>query len=163
MKLYPWPNNAPGNFGLLHIGDPGNFSGAGGTPRLADQIENGITQQDLIDFHGQPVIDVYNSDGQAQSYDIDADSGLKAALEEAILTRLGQVVGFFIHDAVAGQGTTTMYHIVRIQFARVMEVELQTGDKRIYVQPTPYIGDDIGTGKGGSSTDGLIGNLRLVR
>ena len=163
LKLYPWGGETAGNFGLLHIGDPGNFSGAGGTPRLADQIENGITQQDLIDFHGEPVIDVYNADGAAQSYDIDGDTGLKTALEEALLTRMGQVVGFFIHDTVAGTGTTSMYHIVRIQFARVMEVELQTGEKRVFVQPTTYIGDDIGTGSGGSSTDGLIGNLRLVR
>ena len=56
-----------------------------------------------------------------------------------------------------------MYHVVRIQFGRVMEVELQTGVKRVYIQPTPYMSDDIGTSAGGASTDGLIGDPRLVR
>jgi Flp pilus assembly protein TadG len=168
-KLYPHPAQ-PGNFGLVHIGDAGDFSGSGGANRLSGQIEDGISQDDLTDFHGDPFIDLFDGGGDVQGYTIDGDSGFVASLEDEMLARKGQVIAFFVHDSTVSQGTLANYHVVGIRFARIMDVRLTGGpNAAIWIQEEAFTGDEIsgdgpppGDGTGGS-TNLEVAHLRLVQ
>jgi Flp pilus assembly protein TadG len=164
-QLYPW-DSVPGNFGLLHVGDPTDFSGVGGANRLAGQITDGIRQDDLVDFNGEPFLDIYNNDGSPADYTMDGDTGLSAGLKDEIEARVGQVVGFFVHDSVSAQGTLGSYHVIGMRFARLMEVDLQGGQKAIWIQPEPFVGDEISDegpdGGADPTTSMMVASLRLV-
>ena len=153
-----------GNFGILHVG-----SGSLGASTIIAQIREGISRQDFIDLTGEPMIKFYNQvSGEpvvydAVTYDIEGDPGMKVALKDAMEEKIGQKVGFFVHSNVAGQGSNAVFTVVRMEFGRVMQVDLVGGDKAIVIQPVPHYGPDILTSPYVPSTNRLIGSLELVR
>ncbi len=157
-------NDGAGNFGVLHIG-----SGSLGTSTIVNQIENGISADDLIDMTGEPMIKFYDQVSAepvtygAVSYDILGDPGMKTGMENAMQAKVGKVVGFFIHDGVVETGSNATFNIVGMRFGRVMSVSLHGGEKAIIIQPVAYYGPDILTSPHAPPTDRLIGILQLVR
>lgn len=157
-------NDGAGNFGVLHIG-----SGSLGTSTIVNQIENGISADDLIDMTGEPMIKFFNQVSaepvvySAVSYDILGDPGLKTGMENAMQAKVGKVIGFFIHDGVVQTGSNATFNIVGMRFGRVMSIELHGEDKAIVIQPVPYYGPDILTSPHVPSTGRLLGTLQLVR
>ncbi len=89
-----------GNFGLLNIG-------SGDT---VEQITNGISEEDFVDMTGEPMIKFYDEVAggpvmyESLCYDVAGDPGIKAFMKNALMQRIGQVVGFFLYDNVAGAG-----------------------------------------------------------
>ncbi len=152
-----------GNFGILHIG-PGS-----GTSTIVDQINNGISADDFTDLTGEPMIKFYHQISSepviydAVSYDILGDPGMKAGMENAVEAKIGQVVGIFLYGSVSGTGANTVFGITGLRFVRIMSVDLHGGEKAIIIQPVPYYGPDIRTSPYVPSTNGLTGNLYLVR
>ena len=172
VKLFPeklkddeTPDGA-GNFGIVHIG-PGN--GALGTSVIVNQIENGISGNDLTSMTGEPMIKFYHQvSGEpvvfdTVTYDILADPGLKVGLKDAMEAKIGKTIGFFLHTTVTGTGANTVFHVVGMRFGRVMKVDLLGGGKAIVIQPAPYYGQEILTSPHVPSTDRTIGRLELVR
>jgi hypothetical protein len=159
VNIYP-ANLAPGNFGLLNIG-----VGNQGTPALADHIENGVPPEHVENEIGTSELTFYDDDGYATTYNITGNPGLKASLESAIQTRIGDVVGILVHDQVSGSGANTVYRITGIRFARVMNVKLQGSSKsrRLWLQPVSYSGAGVVTSTGAPSSGGAAGKLVLVR
>ncbi|NIA06030.1 MAG: hypothetical protein GWP14_00065 [Actinobacteria bacterium] len=152
-------NNGAGNFGILHIG-----SGSLGVPTLRDQIRNGISQDDFTDLTGEPMVKFYDYDsGNAVSYGINGNPGIKAGIESAIQEKVGQVVGFFLHDSVSGTGSNATFNVIAMRFGRVMAVNLNGKNKAIIIQPVPYYSSGVLTSPNAPSTDRLIGTLELVR
>ena len=154
-------NDGAGNFGIL------SFGSGNGVPPIRDQITNGISKDDFNDVTGEPLIKFYDYDsGDAVSYYITGEPGVKAGLKDAIDAKVGQVIGFFLHDGVSGTGANTVFHVVGMRFGRVMEVDL-TGNantgKAIIIQPVPFYGSGILTSPNAPSTDQLIAKLQLVR
>ena len=165
-KVFEEGEEGAGNFGIVHIG-PGE--GALGTSVIVEQINNGISGDDLVSLTGKPMIDFYHQvSGEpvvydAVSYDILANPGLAVGLKDAMEAKIGKVVGFFLHNAVSEEGANTVFHIVGMRFGRVMEVDILGGGKAIVIQPAPYYGPEIITSPYVDSTDRTIGRLELVR
>ena len=155
-------NSGAGNFGIIEIGEGGN-----GVPPLREQIRNGISQDDFVDLTGEPMIKFHDYDsGTPVSYYITGEPGVKAGIKDAVEEKVGQVIGFFLHDSVSGTGANTVFHVVGMRFGLVMDVDL-TGnantEKAIIIQPVPYYGQGILTSPNAPTTDKLIANLELVR
>jgi hypothetical protein len=152
-------NDGAGNFGILHIGSGGN-----GVPPLRDQIRSGISQDDFVDLTREPMIKFYDYDsGDEVSYEIEGNPGIKAGMEDALEEKVGQVVGFFVHDSISRSGSNAVYHVVAMRFGRVMDVNIRGNGKAIMIQPLPFYGSGVLTSPNAPSTDKLIANLQLVR
>ena len=162
VKLFPDKGQAPGNFGILHIG-----SGSLGVPTIREQIRNGISQDDFVDLTGEPKVKFYGYDsGSPVSYQISGDPGIKAGLKDAIEEKIGHEVGFFLHSSVVKSGSNAVYTVVAMRFGRVMNADLSgsvRSGKAIIIQPVPHYGRGVLTSPNAPSTDKLIGCLELVR
>ena len=158
INLFPH-GMAPGNFGLLNIGTPNM-----GTPALINHIENGVPPEDFETEVGSPVL-IFSDDGNPVTYSITGNTGLVAALAPSIETRVGQVVGFFLHNSYAGEGANTVYTITNMRFGRLMDVRLTGGltQKRLWIQPASYVGSDVIIDRNAPSSGGLLGRIVLAR
>ena len=58
--------------------------------------------------------------------------------------RIGDVVGIFLHDSCIGEGTNAEYNIIDLVYGRVMEVDLNGGDKAVILQPEDLSADNGG-------------------
>ena len=159
VNIYP-TNLAPGNFGLLNIG-----VGNQGTPALQDHIENGVPPEHVENEIGTSELTFYDSDGQPETYNITGNPGLKASLEKAIQERIGDIVAIPVHDQVTGNGANSVYRIIEIRFARVMDVKLQGSSKSqgLWLQPVSYSGAGVIISAGAPSSGGAAGKIVLVR
>ncbi|NLX04426.1 MAG: hypothetical protein GXY33_04700 [Phycisphaerae bacterium] len=148
-------NAGAGTFGILNINVGNN-----GASTVADQIRNGVTGEDLTSEFGTDTIVFYTEAGfedehavegvpiVSVGYDIEGNPGLMASLKDDFEYRLGDVIGFFVHDAIDETGSNTLFNITDMQFGRLVHVNL-TGapqNKVIVVQPTVYVGEEIVTG-----------------
>lgn len=159
IKLYPY-DSAPGNFGLLNIGTPNQ-----GVPALRDHIENGVPPEDFEAEVGTVVLIFYDDDGDAITYQITGDPGLKVSLQSSIETQVGKVVGFFLHNAVTDNGANTTYTITELRFGRLMEVRLQgpSSQRGLWVQPVSFWGSGVNVSANAPSSGGLVGRMVLAR
>jgi glycosyltransferase involved in cell wall biosynthesis len=95
---------------------------------------------------------------------VSGNPGLSSGLSSYLEERLGDVIGFFVHDAVSDNGANVEFRIVGIRFGRLMEVDIR-GDpdqKRVVVQPVTYSGPGVQTSPGAGSTGGLVFTMRLI-
>jgi hypothetical protein len=159
INLYPF-NVAPGNFGLLNIGSPNQ-----GVPALQDQIENGVSSDDMESETGASELVFYDEDGSPITYDITGSPGLKTALEGTIADRIGDVVAFFLHEGTAQQGANAVYTISSVRFGRIMDIELNgpPAGRGLWIQPVSYNGGGVIISDSAPSSNGLVGRLVLAR
>ncbi len=168
VKLYPYKLSGSettqeefegsGNFGILNIGVENQ-----GQPPVAEQIEASVTADDLEAEVGARTLEFYDNDGNSQSYNMTGNPGLKASLNSPLESRVGDVVGFFVHTDVTLNGSNAEYKIVGIRFGRLMDVRLNGKDKYLIVQPVLYSGPDIITDPDAPSTDLEVSRLLLAR
>lgn len=165
IKLFPYKESGgadgvgSGNFGLVSVNNPNN-----GTPGLDMQIRNGVTAADLEAETGSSDVPFVDDAGAPVTYQMGGTPGMKTALQAAVESRVGDVIGFFLYSTLTGVGANTTYTITSMRFGRVMAVNL-TGnpdDRTIVIQPTVYSGDDILVDGDAVSTNGLVGTLGLV-
>ena len=149
-------NGVPGNYGLLNVG-----SGGLGVPTLRRQIIDGITSDDLVSVTGEPMFRLFDENGAGRTYQVGGDPGVKAGIEGAIESRLGDVIGFFLYDCLTVQGSNAEYRIVGIAFGRVLEVDLRGNNKRITIQPAAYTGTTVMTDPVPPTV--IAGRVKLVR
>lgn len=129
INLYPQGTGAPGNRGTINIGSlNGN---CGGTNRLGNQVRNGLTSDDLINYGGELKL---NADGQLF---LPGDPGISAGVKADLEAIKGQPRIIPIFDSVSGNGSNAQYVIVEFAGVRVMEVKLtgSMSSKRVIVQP----------------------------
>ena len=150
-------DDAAGNYGLLNIGN-----GSVGASTLKRQILNGVTGDDLTGITGEPMISLYDRNGGGQTYQVGGSPGIKAGVESAVEARLGDVIGFFLYECLAGNGANAQYDIVGIAFGRILEVELSGNDKRIVIQPETYTGTGVVT-DASAAPSAVAGRVMLVR
>ena len=157
VKLYPH-NSAPGNFGLLNIGTPNQ-----GTPALRNHIENGVPPEDFEAEVGTSVLTFYDDNGNPITNEMTGNPGMKASLESSLETRLGQVVGVFLHNNTSGAGANTVYTITQLRFGRLMHAKLKSGQKAVWMQPTSFTGSSVILSEKAPSSGGMVGMLVLAR
>jgi len=148
ISIYPEKQNlfteersdGAGNFGILGTGDINV-----GASTIADRIRNGLNGEDIISMVGKPEITFFTDDGSPVAHDLDGSPGLMTSLKDDLELRIGDVIGFFIHEKVVIGGSNAQFTVTEIQFARVMLVQLTGSPQRkiLVVQPAPYIGQDI--------------------
>lgn len=159
INIFPGAN-APGNFGLLNIGSPNQ-----GNPALALQIENGVTSADMEAEIGTSDVTFYDGAGNPTTYQMTGSPGMKNGLIPSFELQVGEVISFYLHNAVVQQGQNATYTISGMQFGRLMNVNL-TGPpsgRGIWIQPLIYSGSDVLTAASAPSSNGMVGKIVLVR
>lgn len=149
-----------GNFGLLNIGNPNQ-----GVPLIEDQIIDGVTADNLEAEVGTNTLTFFDEDGDEKTYDITGSPGMKVGVEDAVEERIGDIVGFFVHDQVTDGGANCTYRVVGIRFGRLLHIDL-TGnpdDKAIIIQPVIFNAPNILTNPNAAPSGGQVGRLSLVR
>ena len=86
---------------------------------------------------------------------------MKSALKATLEREVGQVIGFFLHNAVAGTGANSVYTITNLRFGRLMGVVLtgNPANRGVWVQPVVYAGNDLRIDENAPSTNGLLGSV----
>jgi len=151
-----------GDFGLLNIG-PENQ----GVPELAEQIRNGINEENIVGAFGSPEIRFYDDNGSPITHVLDGTPGVKNSLiqlEDDFRSRLGDVIGFFVHTDVTESGANAQYDVVGMQFGRIMNLNARGGlnSKAVVIQPAAYVGREVLTDEGYSIHD-TGARIRLIR
>ncbi|MCH8806227.1 MAG: hypothetical protein IH986_09085 [Planctomycetes bacterium] len=172
-RIFPWKwkdkeleslgvdtGGAPGNYGALEIG-----SSDGSSSVLIEQITNGVSLSDVSIEFGGTDIDFQDSDGNPTSFGVSGQPGNHNSIEDALLARVGDVVAFFVHESVSGNGSNAVYKITGIRFGRIMHVDLggNAEDNGVYIQPVVYTDQSIWVTNSAQSTSGTVGRVRLVQ
>ena len=150
-------DDGAGNFGLL------NIDGSGNAVQVGAQIRDNISPSELTNEFGTSQIVYYDEGGGAITYSIKGTTGLKASIEFDLEQRVGQVIGFFVHDSVSGNGSNAVFNNVGVRFGRLMDVELNGKDKWVVVQPVVYTSDAVIVGDGAPSSEGMVVDIQLVQ
>jgi len=159
-----------GNFGILNFGVHNV-----GASTVEDQIAHGLTADDFRAVFGDEQVEFYQYVGPTEhpiegepvlslEYQIEGNPGLMASLNDVLTSRIGQVVGFFIHDEVVKDGSNAVFTVVGIQFGRLMSVHM-TGSpdiKAVVIQPTSYVGWEVITDENVPPSP-TGGNVQLIR
>lgn len=159
VVLYPWSSKTvtggSGNFGLV------DFEG-GSTPAMDHLIRNGVTPDELETVLGTSNL-VYNVNGSPHTYNVPGAPGMKSALNDALASRIGDVVAYFVHDQVQESGSHAIYRNVGMRFGRIMEVDLQSGTKRLVLQPVAHTSRAVIVSEDAPSSNGMVGRVVLVK
>jgi hypothetical protein len=164
LRLYPYgtweSSDGAGNFGILNVGTTNQ-----GTDVLAEQIANGIAPADIETETSARELTFFNDDGDPTTYEITGTPGLAGGLESAVESRVGDVVGFFVHSNLVDPGSNATYTIVKVAFGRIMEVFLHGNpdNRRIVIQPVVYSDGGVHTDPDAPDSDGMVGRIILVR
>lgn len=178
IKLFPWKlsgngngngngngststsDAGAGNFGTLNIGISNQ-----GTAQLEDQILYGVTPAQIAAEIGTENVVFYDDAGAAMTHNITGNPGLSAGLADSVEARIGDVIGYFLHRTVSGQGANSVYEIVGLRFGRVMHIDLtgNPNDKVLVVQPVAYTGEGIVVRDTAPSTAGEVALIVLVQ
>jgi len=142
-------SDGAGNFGLLNFGNNNS-----GVPPLAEQIRNGLNDTAFRSVFGSDEARFVDANGQAVTYGCDGTTGVKNTLmqcHDAFSSRMGEIIGFFIHIQVQESGTNAIFTLSTIQFGRLVYLNphASLNQKSVVIQPVAYTGDEIITGEVG--------------
>lgn len=152
VDLYPYGNNAlpPGNRGTVDIGSPNNS-----TNDLKRQILYGLNAFDLSFFGGELRTD-------QGDIILNGDTGISAGIKAQLEAIKGQprLIPLFSH--VSGPGNNAMYTVPRFVGIRIMHVQLTGGNKRVVVQPAPFVSPQVIRGGTTIGPDSYFTPPRLI-
>jgi hypothetical protein len=175
LDVYPWklsgnnPDDTSDDVFYLDDGGAGNFGildfTGGGASATTDRILNGIPATDLVAEVGTSELRLYDDAGNPVYYAMSGGPGVTVSIADALEQRIGDVVGFFVHDGVIGTGTNAEYQMMSIRFGRIMAITLKGNPdvRRLVIQPVAYNGSDVMVSEYVPSTDGLVGRVMLVK
>ena len=145
LKIFPekqvGDGIVPGNFGTVDFGEGGNSA-----EDLARQIREGPSATDLEYYGGE-----LSLDPDSGTLSLGGDTGITAAMEDAVYDIIGQPRTILLYSNVSGQGNQAAFTIVGFAGVRIVDANLKVQDKYILVQPaivsdsTAISGDNTGT------------------
>jgi hypothetical protein len=143
-----------GNFGTVDIGNHNNATGD-----LMRQILKGPSAEDL-DTHGGELA----LDKETGTLILEGDTGISAAIQEALDDVVGTPKTIMLYDRVTGHGNNTRFRIVGFVGIRIVDLDLSGGAKYVRIQPT-FVTDPTAIGDGGLPGETyFVGEpVRLVR
>lgn len=157
-EIHLFPNKtAPGNFGTL------NFGGSGSSSELVEQIDYGLTPEDIEAAIGSTELNFLDDEGDHITYDIFGNTGISATMEVNLQRYIGKLIGFFVHTDVDFNGSNAIYTLERMVFGRLMSAELTGGEKGIWIQPVSIVDQGANTTADTPSSNGMIGHIMLAR
>jgi hypothetical protein len=157
QEYVPEDDEGAGNFGLV------NIAGSGSASQVGYQIENGISADEMEAEFGGPELLYSDEQGNAITHQISGTPGITASIKSSLEQRVGDVVGFFIHDTVTGVGSGTCFRNVGIRFGRIMNVKLTGNPKGLVIQPVAYAGPAVIVHEAAPPTGGQVGCVMLVQ
>lgn len=119
--------NIPGNWGTLDIGSQSNS-----TSELANQIVNGLTQQDLNDLYAQGAISTPDYIDPNINTELNGDTGLSAGLKHSLADVEGQTRIAPIYKKTTGKGGNLLYEVTGWVSVKVIDSRFR-GSKNSYV------------------------------
>ncbi len=165
IRLFPFKesgggsgSDGAGNFGVLDFA-------SGGASTVTDQIANGISEADLEATIGTSEPAFYDEAGNAVTYQINGQTGAMTTIGGDLEARVGDVIGFFVHESVVNPGSNAEFQMMTLRFGRIMHVDL-TGaidSRALLIQPVTYTGSAVSVSEYAPSTGGQIGRIVLVR
>lgn len=176
VTLFPWKLSGNGNGNGKKSGDDDDNAGSGnfgtlnvginnqGTSALEDQIENGITAEQFEDEFGASELIFHDGNGQ-NTYTSTGNPGMSVGIENTLIAKIGDLVGFFVHNGVSETGSNTEYTIVGMRFGRIVDVNL-TGNpdnRTLTIQPVAYSDENVITNNNAPSSNGQVQRLQLVK
>lgn len=157
-EIHLFPNKSvPGNFGTL------NFGGSGSSSELVEQIDYGLTSEDIEAATGSTELNFLDDEGDHISYDLFGNTGISATMEDNLQRHIGELIGFFVHTDVNFNGSNAIYTLERMVFGRLMSAELTGGEKGIWLQPVSIVDQGANTTENTPSSNGMIGHIMLAR
>ncbi|MCH9002054.1 MAG: hypothetical protein IIC02_05720 [Planctomycetes bacterium] len=157
-EIHLFPNkSAPGNFGTL------NFGGSGSSSELVEQIDYGLTPEDIEAATGSTELNFLDDEGDHITYEIFGNTGISATMEDNLQRHIGKLIGFFVHTDVDFNGSNAIYTLERMVFGRLMSAELTGGEKGIWIQPVTIVDQGANTTADTPSSNGMIGHIMLAR
>jgi hypothetical protein len=124
VVIFPNATESSGNVGTVNIGVDSNS-----TSFLGRQIRTGISPSDL-DLHGGKL--ALDDSGELP---LTGDPGLSAGIKNDLEAVAGRAVIIPLYRQVSGTGNTAVFTIVKFVGARIMAVNLTSGEKFVSVQP----------------------------
>jgi hypothetical protein len=169
IRLYPWKESGwdgmvlmegGGNFGTLNIG-----VGDQGTAEVEDQILNGITAEHMEAEFGTSALMFFDDYGEEQTYEATGNPGVSVGMRDSVEARIGDVVGFFLHNDIVDNGSNAIYTICAIRFGRIMHIKLtgKPDERSLTVQPTPYTSGCVLIDQSVPSTGGMLSRPVIVQ
>ena len=163
VRLYPWKlsgqdfETGSGNFGILEFAEWGSSG-------VEEQVKTGITASQVEDTLGTSQLMYYDQYGEPTSYSVSGNTGMRSTLEDTLLARVGDVVGFFLHDNVELDGTNATFNNVGMRFARIVDVSLSgnPNDRQIVLQPVAFTGSSVIVRETAPSSQGQVGRFTLT-
>ena len=116
-------------------------SGEQGDMAFAQQLLTGLTRRDIEAETGRNELAFVGPKGVAAQYRFRAQANAGLGVVAALESRVGDVVGFFLHTALHDEAPFPLYSVSMIRFARIMEVRV--GDTLDAVTPR-WITDGVG-------------------
>lgn len=147
-----------GNFGLL------SFEG-GSASTVTEQIHDGISAAALEAQLGTSNPRYFDEDGNPITYTTIGESGMESKNKDALNSRKGEIVGFFLHDSASGSGSHVEYRNVGIRYGRIMDIQMGGGaaHSQLVVQPVAVDPTNLIMDEDAESTEGQLGRVLLVR
>ncbi|HEY3246358.1 MAG TPA: TadG family pilus assembly protein [Phycisphaerae bacterium] len=157
MNIYPGNGGngqlPPGNFGTVNIGPSSNS-----TDHLISQILNGVTAEDFSYYpNGELVL------GPNGNVPLTGDTGLSAAVKDALTAIVGQPRAIPLFSTVSGPGNNATFTIVGFAGIRIMHVELTGNPKEVIVQPSFVVDNSAISEPGSGSSSFIYEPVRLIR
>lgn len=154
FDLYPYGVNSlpPGNRGTVDIGSPNNS-----TADLKRQILYGINETDLSYF---PNKTLRTDTGVLY---LNGDTGISAGIKADLDAIKGQPRLIPIFSAVSGPGNNATYTVVKFVGIRICFVQLTGSNKRVIVQPCPFVSHCVVPGPATFAVDSYFAPPRLVQ
>ncbi|HKQ47746.1 MAG TPA: pilus assembly protein TadG-related protein [Phycisphaerae bacterium] len=174
VKLFPWKESGGGGGGSSSGGSTssdgsGNFGvldfGSGGASTVGDQIRNGITPADLQAAIGTTDVSYVTESGEPTTYSMSGQTGAMSSMGADLEARIGDVIGFFVHDQVTDPGTNASFRNIGLRFGRIMHVDLSgaVAERALVIQPVAYTSDAVSINPNARPTGGQVGRVVLVR
>ncbi|HYH63603.1 MAG TPA: hypothetical protein VD866_02790, partial [Urbifossiella sp.] len=133
-----------------------------GTPELVRQILNG---PNAADFAHKDFAAKVSADGALRApVVLGADPGISAGVESAFESIIGQRRIVTLYSTADGNGNNTVYEIVGFAAVTVVAVDLRGNPKRVWVQPTGLVSDQVAprTGTQPANLTGVYAAPRIV-
>ncbi len=131
VKMYPYKEDTPGNFGTIDIGSADNSASV-----LKDQIENGASSDDMALICGLKLTDE-DEDGIFTKW-FNGDTGMSATLKESIVKIYGQPRILPLHRQMIYNGNNAMFEVCQYVGVKVVSMKMTGAEANRYIEVQPY-------------------------
>jgi hypothetical protein len=142
LEVDIYPHRAPdpdseggeGNFGTVDFGSTDNS-----TQTLKRQITEGLNADDFSYYEDNQI-----TISEEDPLDAEGDTGISGGIESGLRSILGDCRAIALFSASnSGSGNNFVYTLVEIVGVTIVEVELGSNNKRLYLQRCKFVDDNV--------------------